>query len=271
MRKKHFDALDNILDRPIAFNPSFKKITGSTNAALLLSQAFYWTKRTNDKEGWFYKTREEWVEETGLTLEELDGARAKCKASGVMEEKLKGVPATVHYRVNKPKVYELLGFQFGEFPQSGLSDLPQIGGKPESGSDPNFNKVTESTSGITNDNDSAAIEERTSLFATLYSNNIGAITPLMADLIRNMAIDYPDSTWYQPAFEIAVKNNARNLNYVDAVLKGWKDHYFGWKPERQNNRARGKQQPAPVQESPEELAARRAEADQLFGNNILDT
>jgi hypothetical protein len=147
--KRYTDALDNLLDRPIAFNPSFKKITGSTNAALLLSQAFYWMKRTSNKDGWFYKTREDWMDETGLTAEELDGARAKCRTSGVIEEKLAGVPATVHYRVVKAKVYELLGFQFGEIPQSGLSDLPQIGGKPESGSDPDFNKESEITPGIT--------------------------------------------------------------------------------------------------------------------------
>src|SRR5690349_3152094 len=141
--KKYTDALDNLLDRPIAFNPSFKKITGSTNAALLLSQAFYWMKRTANKDGWFYKTREDWMDETGLTAEELDGARAKCRTTGVIEEKLAGVPATVHYRVVKSKVYELLGFQFGGNPQTGLTDLPQIGGKPESGSDPDFNKESE--------------------------------------------------------------------------------------------------------------------------------
>jgi DnaD/phage-associated family protein len=83
-----------------------------------------------------------------------------------------------------------------------------------------------------------AIAERTALLSKLYSENIGAITPLMADLIRNMTIDYPDPSWYQPAFEIAVKNNARNLNYVDAVLGGWKKHYFGWKPERTKSNSR---------------------------------
>jgi DnaD/phage-associated family protein len=100
---------------------------------------------------------------------------------------------------------------------------------------------------IDNDNDEAkAIAERTALFAKLYSENVGLITTLTADIIRNMAIDYPDPTWYQPAFEIAVKNNARNLNYVDAVLKGWKDHFFGWKPSRANRKAKsnGNNQPS---------------------------
>lgn len=146
---KYYDALDNILDRPIAFNPSFKKITGSTNAALLLSQAFYWTKRTKDTDGWFYKTREEWMEETGLTESELDGARGKCRSTGVMEEKLKGVPATVHYRVVKQKVYELLGVQIPEFPESSFHPNSQFPEKPESDFSGNFNRNTESTAGNT--------------------------------------------------------------------------------------------------------------------------
>jgi hypothetical protein len=146
MAKKYFDALDNILDKPIAFNPSFKKITGSTNAALLLSQAFYWTKRASLPDGWFWKTRDEWMEETGLTEAELDGAREKCRATGVMEEKLKGVPATLHYRVVKSKVYELLGFQFPEVPDTGLPENPQIPENPESGSNGDFNKESETPS-----------------------------------------------------------------------------------------------------------------------------
>jgi hypothetical protein len=156
-KKQYYDALDNLLDRPIAFNPSFKKITGSTNAALLLSQAFYWTKRTTDPDGWFYKTRDDWMDETGLTAEELDGARDKCKAAGVIEEKRKGVPATIHYRIIKPRVYELLGFQIREIPQSGLPEIPKSRGNPESGSDPNFNKESETTPGNTTEREGAPL------------------------------------------------------------------------------------------------------------------
>jgi hypothetical protein len=44
-----------VLDKPIAFQRSFVTITGSINAALLLSQAVYWATRTKDPEGWFYR------------------------------------------------------------------------------------------------------------------------------------------------------------------------------------------------------------------------
>ena len=90
------DPLDDILDRPISFNPAFKKITGSTVAALMLSQAWYWSKRTSDESGWFYKTIAEWEEETGLTRTEQETARKHLK--NILEVELRGVPATLYYR-----------------------------------------------------------------------------------------------------------------------------------------------------------------------------
>ncbi len=79
------------------------------------------------------------------------------------------------------------------------------------------------------DDDEREISQRLAALSTLYSDNIGVITPLGADVLRNMAIDYPEA-WYKPAFEIAVKNQARNLNYVETILRSWKEHGFGWKP-----------------------------------------
>lgn len=92
----------DLLDRPIAFHRIFVTITGSVNAALMLSQAIYWSKRTNDPEGWFYKTQKDWQEETGISRHELGTARKLLAA--VLEEKLAGMPATVHYRVSAEKL-----------------------------------------------------------------------------------------------------------------------------------------------------------------------
>jgi len=107
---------------------------------------------------------------------------------------------------------------------------------------------------IKNDDDDEGLTHRTKTLATLYEENIGAITPLMADILRNATIDYPIETWYQPAFAIAVKNNARSWNYVDAILDSWKRNGFGWKPERKNGRKNGKsREPEPKRLSTEEI------------------
>ncbi|MGL1664079.1 hypothetical protein ACSTJP_00070, partial [Vibrio parahaemolyticus] len=67
---------------------------------LMLSQALYWSKRTNDPDGWFYKSQVEWEEETGMTRYEQEGARKALIKLGVLEELKRGVPCRLHYRVN---------------------------------------------------------------------------------------------------------------------------------------------------------------------------
>lgn len=109
----------DLLERPIAFHAVFIKLGVGVTGALMLSQALYWSRRTKDPEGWFYKTVTEWREETYMTRHEIDGARARLREIGVFEEQKKGVPCKVHYRV-KIEVLEALltggqtSFQFAE-------------------------------------------------------------------------------------------------------------------------------------------------------------
>lgn len=91
----------DVLDRPIAFHRCFVTITGSVTAAVMLSQAVYWSTRTQDPDGWFWKTQADWEEETGLTRREQETARKTLRNLGLIEENLAGVPATLHFKVNK--------------------------------------------------------------------------------------------------------------------------------------------------------------------------
>lgn len=88
------------------------------------------------------------------------------------------------------------------------------------------------------------VNERAALLQKLYKENIGAMVPIMIDFLRNAAIDYPDSSWYAPAFEIAVKGNGRNWNFVSKVLQNWKEKGRGWSPVAQTYRGNGKKKPA---------------------------
>ncbi len=63
--------------------------------------------------------------------------------------------------------------------------------------------------------------ERSNIF-TLYEQNIGALTPLVADMLTGAEKEYPPD-WLQEAFEIAVARNVRNWKYVEAILKRWKE------------------------------------------------
>lgn len=89
-----------ILGRPIAFYRFYATIAGSASAGLFLSQAMYWDLRTNDPQGWFYKTYEQWTSETALNRYELDKIRHHLTTINILETQLKGSPARLYYRIN---------------------------------------------------------------------------------------------------------------------------------------------------------------------------
>ena len=54
----------------------------------------------------------------------------------------------------------------------------------------------------------------------LYEQNIGALTPLIAERLREADETYPGD-WIGDAIKIAVENNVRNWKYVSAILERW--------------------------------------------------
>jgi len=64
----------------------------------------------------------------------------------------------------------------------------------------------------------------------LYEENIGPLTPLIADTLREAEKEFPEN-WIRQAVGIAVKNNVRKWNYIEAILRSWQD---GGRDERQD-------------------------------------
>lgn len=56
----------------------------------------------------------------------------------------------------------------------------------------------------------------------LYEENIGPLTPIIADMLKDAQNDYP-ADWIEEAVQIAVKNNVRRWKYVETILKRWKE------------------------------------------------
>ena len=55
----------------------------------------------------------------------------------------------------------------------------------------------------------------------LYEENIGLITPIIAEELMAAEEDFP-SAWIEKAIHEAVKNNVRHWRYILAVLNSWK-------------------------------------------------
>lgn len=97
--------LISLLDRPIAYQACFVRFGGVTGA-VLLSQLVYWHNRMDG--GWFYKTQKEIKSETGLTREEQETARRRLVSADVLEEKRRGVPAKLYFRVKADRLEAML-------------------------------------------------------------------------------------------------------------------------------------------------------------------
>jgi hypothetical protein len=82
--------------------------TRSLECALLLSQCIYWSDRTRDPEGWFYKSYLEWEEEIHLAEYKVRKYSRQLQSMGVLELKIKkvnGAP-TQHFRIHSEKFAE---------------------------------------------------------------------------------------------------------------------------------------------------------------------
>lgn len=93
----------------VAVRPSLvRALHGNGNAAIMLSQLLYWSRRTDDPEGWFYNKQSAIEEQTGLGSDAQLKARKFLKSLGLIQDKLKGVPPTIYYCVNLAKVAQII-------------------------------------------------------------------------------------------------------------------------------------------------------------------
>ena len=74
--------------------------------------------------------------------------------------------------------------------------------------------------------------ERPNIFR-LYEENIGPLTPLIADALRDAEETY-SGEWISETIELAVKHNKRSWKYCEAILKRWKEEGRGEKQDRRD-------------------------------------
>jgi DnaD/phage-associated family protein len=79
---------------------------------------------------------------------------------------------------------------------------------------------------------SAAAFERPNIFR-LYEENIGPLTPLIADALKDAEETY-SAEWVAETIELAVKHNKRSWKYCEAILRRWKEEGRGEKQDRRD-------------------------------------
>lgn len=90
---------------PIVFHRLYIDVTGSVTAALWLAYAIYHvSERGADAEGWFVKSQQEWLLETGLSRREQETARNRLRALNLLEER-RAPNAPLAYRIVLPQLH----------------------------------------------------------------------------------------------------------------------------------------------------------------------
>jgi DNA replication protein len=74
--------------------------------------------------------------------------------------------------------------------------------------------------------------ERPNIFR-LYEENIGPLTPLIADALKDAEDTYAPE-WIAETIELAVKHNKRSWKYCEAILKRWKEEGRAEKQDRRD-------------------------------------
>jgi hypothetical protein len=147
-RKQNMKLTDFLQDvgRPVAYYPKLRKITGSTNATILLCQFIYWRGKESDKkESWLYKTSAEIEEETGLSYDEQKTARRNLVEAGLMEEHYARLDHQMKFRLILDTIDEKWGKPKSDIPESGNAML----GKDEIPCSLNESETTTETTPIT--------------------------------------------------------------------------------------------------------------------------
>ncbi len=184
---------------------SFLRLIGEIEDAAELKVALHAIWRIEHIEGNFRALREAdfEAESLGLGIKEIKRGLKKCLARGIL---LKAEnEADVLYFLNSPR--------------GRLTVDSFIKGK--------LSRV------------GSATRERSNVFKR-YEENIGPLTPLIADMLKD-AEDVYTAEWISDAIGLAVENNKRNWKYIEAILKRWKEEGRAEKQNRRNDKKDGQQ------------------------------
>lgn len=101
------DLISNLVKLHVSCVRAFSAVAGDGDAGLMLAVAWLAHLEAADPDGWFRMSTEKWEAATGLSPQRQRAARKLMKARGVMEEKLRGIPAKSNFRLNPDKLLVL--------------------------------------------------------------------------------------------------------------------------------------------------------------------
>lgn len=277
----------DLLDRPIAFHRCLAELGGSVNAGLMLSQALYWAKRTKAADGWFWKTAEEWQEETYLTRTEQATARKQLKRLSCWQEELRGVPAKLFYRVDFDELDRLL---FENKDGGNVQASLQESSKPVCRIPENKNSgiikpflLAETTTEITSETTAESVRDRQVVVISQETIPARPHTPQIEDAVSIAVSIFPQmGIWQQ---DVIANGDINHLALWRKACEDWRDNRYSlrnitglidsyYRLEKQHNRDKeyqnGQNGSTTRQTAGERKASEYLEFQRKLGQNASD-
>jgi len=148
-----------------------------------------------------------------VSLEELLGEKALIEGLGGREALLRALKRAV---------------ERGTFLQASVDQAPQtiyVANSPEG-----RQAIERLLRGEASTEEPAAPEGRKNIF-TLYEENIGMLTPMIVEELKEAEARYPFQ-WIEAAFQEAVAQNKRRWKYIARILERWAAEGKGGKAQR---------------------------------------
>ena len=223
----------------ISVNKELIKLLGLEEAIILgelASEYEFWNKRGELQDGFFYSTIENIEKNTTLSVHKQRKALNNLKEKGLIEIKVKGIPAKRYIKIIEKQVYELLSFQFVKNSQTSLSNFEHTVSEKLSGNNNiNNNKI------IVVDNEYEKSQEYLDEINTepkkvllFYEQNIGLLSPFILEDIEEYQKQISEELIIE-AIKRAVESGKRNWRYAKGILNNWLSQNIKTLPEVEQN------------------------------------
>ena len=223
----------------ISVNKELIKLLGLEEAIILgelASEYEFWNKRGELQDGFFYSTIENIEKNTTLSVHKQRKALNNLKEKGLIEIKVKGIPAKRYIKIIEKQVYELLSFQFVKNSQTSLSNFEYTVSEKLSGNNNiNNNKI------IVVDKENEKSQEYLDEINTepkkvllFYEQNIGLLSPFILEDIEEYQKQISEELIIE-AIKRAVESGKRNWRYAKGILNNWLSQNIKTLPEVEQN------------------------------------
>lgn len=160
-------------------------------------------------------------------------SRLATNQYSIVLERLTEVQPLDSAKVQPPDSEESNGRTDGLKPLNPDESNNRAGESPAAGPNPSFNRPLNPL--IVNDGDAEIFRA--------YESEIGVLTPMIREAINGWLNGDIPRGWIREAITLAVHNNSRRWNYIEAILKNWKTRGKGSRPAAHSWSARKPERP----------------------------